>query len=244
MSNWPWQPRESYGLFLVESSSPHTLQCGGCDTASQEAVPKHVILLMSVSVQDMSRSPIADIKNILKSGGKFFPSTSSPLSAAQAPTLPEWRDVAISGKPFDLLADTRHKISLLTVCFSAYAEPHVESFRRPFLEQYASRPGFGIVDVRPLMSRLKWLIFSGVLKRTLRQVVPEGVRDSLMVAYRPRELLERLEVPNHLGSYVYLIDGEGRVRWRASGQASAEDLSSLTRAINAVASEQRGRNTT
>lgn len=181
---------------------------------------------------------MADMRNILKSGGKFFPASLRLLPATEATPLPRWSGTALSGKSCDLLEDTKHKITLLTICFSAYAEPQVESFRVPYLEQYQPKTGFQLIDVRPLMTRFKWLIFSGLLRRSLLQIVPNHLRDTFMVVYRPMELLEPLQVPNHLGAYVYLIDGEGRVRWKASGQANPDELLCFHKAVDALAREQ------
>lgn len=67
--------------------------------------------------------------------------------------------------------------------------------------------------------------------------LPIEGRDSFVVAYRPMALLDALDVPNYLGAYVYLIDKQGRVRWKASGQATEDELVTMNRLKKQLLSE-------
>ena len=40
-------------------------------------------------------------------------------------------------------------------------------------------------------------------------------------------LVDKLEMANPLTAYVFLVDSEGRIRWRASGMPSEAELSTL-----------------
>ncbi|KAL2654259.1 hypothetical protein R1flu_022387 [Riccia fluitans] len=44
-------------------------------------------------------------------------------------------------------------------------------------------------------------------------------------------LRKELGIPNMLSGYVFLVDTKGRVRWRASGFATAEELASMISCI-------------
>lgn len=178
---------------------------------------------------------MADINAILKSEGKFFLATNIPSDKALC--LPSLHFTAINGEPFDLPADCHGKISLLTICFSAYAEPQLDSFRKVFLEKYSKEAGLKVVDLRPLMSRMKWILFARLLRRSASNVIPPEQQGSFIVTYRPMDLLDLLEVPNYLGAYVYLLDRRGRVRWKASGQASDADLDSLYQTVKSLRHE-------
>lgn len=183
----------------------------------------------------MERSPLGDMQTLLRTaGGRFFPATvcSPPFTC-----LPSYRVNSVSGAPFDLHDHcARFPATLLTVCFSGYAEGQLESYRGTFLQTY---PGvdLGIVDMRPLMSRLRWMIFSLLLKQTARTLVPPPLQSSYLIAYRPMALLDALGVPNYCGSFVYLMDRQGRVRWRGSGEATTEDWQSLNGTIRELIRE-------
>jgi hypothetical protein len=169
------------------------------------------------------------MREILKSNGKFFPSSPTLLPPA---SLPAWNSKAITGRSVSLPEDLCGQVTLLTLCFSAYSEPQLESFRRPFMEA-----GGKMMEVRPLMGRMKWWMFSRILRSVAMNSLPIEGRDSFVVAYRPMALLDALDVPNYLGAYVYLIDKQGRVRWKASGQATEDELVTMNRLKKQLLSE-------
>ena len=73
------------------------------------------------------------------------------------------------------------------------------------------------------------MVFSMLLRSAATSMVPKPLQSSFIVAFRPIGLLDKLEIPNYYGAYVYLIDREGRVRWQASGEATPEELESMYR---------------
>jgi hypothetical protein len=178
----------------------------------------------------MARSPVSDIGDILKSKGKFFSASQSVITPI---ALPEWTPTTIMGKELSLRGHCIGHVTLLTICFTAYSEPHLDTFRRPFLEA-----GGRLVDVRPLMSRFKWLLFSRLLRSTALSTLPESIQNSFVVAYRPMELLDTLAVPNYLGAYAYLIDQNAQVRWKASGEATEIELATMKRITRELLSEK------
>lgn len=91
------------------------------------------------------------------------------------------------------------------------------------------------------MTRLKWLFYSRLMRHMSRDMVPKELQHAFMVVYRPMALLEALQVPNHLGGYVYLVDRAGRVRWRASGQAEPLELETMHRVTRALLAESATR---
>ncbi|PJF19271.1 hypothetical protein PSACC_00908 [Paramicrosporidium saccamoebae] len=178
----------------------------------------------------MAKSPVAEISDILKSQGKFFSASQNVITPI---ALPEWTPTTITGNELSLRGHCMGHVTLLTICFTAYSEPHLESFRRPFLEA-----GGRLIDVRPLMSRIKWLLFSRLLRSTALATLPESIQNSFIVAYRPMQLLDTLTVPNYLGAYVYLIDRHAQVRWKASGKATEAELAAMKRITKELLSEK------
>lgn len=70
----------------------------------------------------MARSPVSDIRSILKSGGKFFAAPPVALPINESITLPSWKASSIAGTELDLQSYPINHVSMLTICFSAYAE--------------------------------------------------------------------------------------------------------------------------
>lgn len=72
--------------------------------------------------QEVARSPVSDIRQILKVNGKFFPAPTGPASIREAASVPELRGSAIAGNELRLPQFFMGKVSMLTVGFSAYSE--------------------------------------------------------------------------------------------------------------------------
>ena len=49
-----------------------------------------------------------------------------------------------------------------------------------------------------------------------------------------------MRIPNKYTGYLFLLDGQNRVRWRGSGQAEEKDLESLFRGIDDLLLETNG----
>lgn len=75
----------------------------------------------------MARSPVSDIREILKVNGKFFPAPTGPIPIREAVSVPELRGPAIAGNELSLPQFFMGKVSLLTVGFSAYSEVYTWS---------------------------------------------------------------------------------------------------------------------
>ena len=86
----------------------------------------------------MAKSPVSDIRTILKSGGKFFPTPSSALPIEKSIILPEYKEKSIAGTIFDLSNHCIGNVSMLSVCFSAYAEVCICVFQLLILMDLAS----------------------------------------------------------------------------------------------------------
>ena len=72
--------------------------------------------------QEVARSPVSDIRQILKVNGKFFPAPTGPSAIREAASVPELRASAIAGNELRLPQFFAGKVSMLTVGFSAYSE--------------------------------------------------------------------------------------------------------------------------
>lgn len=191
---------------------------------------------------------------MLRVGGKFFPTPAALAPPDASATVPAFQGRAITGAPFSLQQHVAGHVSLLTICFSAYAEvaslpappPHplqsqLESFRGPFRRAYVVPQQCRIAEIRPIMTTLKWLVYARMMRSAARQAVPEAEQASYVIAHKPTALVDALHVPNRLGAYVYLIDRQGRVRWRACGEAAAAEVDAMLRATDELLGERKSK---
>ena len=175
-----------------------------------------------------------------KSNGKLFDAPSKLLAADEDSLRlsSELVLTSLTGQRQKLLTDivSRRPATLLTISGSAFSDPMAESFRTPFLSSDLPSASCGLLDLRPIPSRIKYVLWSPFVKRAARRSVPEDLQSSYFVYRGGRELRGMLDVPNLLGGYAYLLDREGRVRWRACGFASESELEGMFKSIKQLES--------
>lgn len=172
------------------------------------------------------------MKEMINLNGKLFPAPTKLLPSSQDSfrLCPTFSLKSLDGQRRNLmdLAST-HKATLLTVSCSSFADPMVESFRKPYLQQKFSA---GLLDLRPIPSALKAFIWSSSIKRAARKEIPDHLHPTYFVYRGGQELRGMLGLPNLYGGYACLLDREGVLRWRASGFATASELDLLFKFVN------------
>lgn len=170
----------------------------------------------------------------MNTNGKLFeaPKRLLPVTEHSLRIDPDWRLKSLDGQSCNLMQDliSKNPASILTISCSSFSDPMVDTFRTPFLESGLDR-SCGLIDLRPIPSRLKYALWAPFVKRAAKKEVPTDMHISYFVYRGGRELREMLGVPNLYGGYLILLDKQGFVRWRASGSATAEELSNLFASI-------------
>lgn len=170
-----------------------------------------------------------------KSNGKLFQAPTKLLPFTEdSPRLdPCYTLTALSCHRQNLMTDivSRSPATLLTISGSAFSDPMVDSFRTPFLSSGFPNSTCNLVDLRPIQSRLKYVLWSQFVCRAARKSVPVELQPFYFVYRGGRELRAMLGVPNLLGGYAYLLDREGFVRWSACGMATETELECLFKFI-------------
>jgi ATPase complex subunit ATP10 len=177
---------------------------------------------------DMDRSPVTEMKEMINSNGKLFEAPKNLLPGTTWRLAPDLLLRALDGQQYSLLSDlvSCRPASLLTISCSGFADPMVDSFRTPFLA-HGSHSACGLIDLRPIPSRIKYALWSPLVRRSARRQHPPDLHASYFVYRGGKELRTMLDVPNLFGGYVYLLDREGLVRWRACGTATGEELDTM-----------------
>lgn len=173
------------------------------------------------------------MKEMINSNGKLFAATESILPAYAASSIPpSYILKALDGQQCRLFQDLvqARPASLLTISCSSFSDPHVESFREPFLASEV--PRCGIIDLRPIPSRIKYAVWGMLVKRAARKTVPEALHRSYFVYRGGNELRSMLDITNLFAGYTFIIDRNGCIRWRACGTATEPELKSMFNCFN------------
>ncbi len=170
----------------------------------------------------------------MNTNGKLFEAPKELLKVGQnSPRIdPKWQLKALDGIRRNLLTDlvSDKPATLLTVSCSSFVDPMVRSFRDPFLQSSLVQK-CGLIDLRPIPSSLKYIMWAPFVKMSARKEEPVNLHQSYFVYRGGRELRSMLQTPNLFGGYVYILDKSGSVRWLASGTATEEELNYMFSAI-------------
>jgi len=172
------------------------------------------------------------MKEMINLNGKLFsaPTKLLPSMEDSFRLSPTFSLKALDGQRRNLMdLASSHNATFVTVSCSSFADPMVESFRKPYLEQ---QPSAGLLDLRPIPSRLKAFLWSNGIKRAARREIPDHLHPAYFVYRGGQELRGMLGLPNLYGGYVCLLDRDGVLRWRASGFATDSELELLFKCID------------
>jgi len=177
---------------------------------------------------ELKRGYVNDLKELKANAGKAFRATDK-LAAEQAavPFPSSLRLVEPSGAPLPLPPlDGSVRCALVCVAFRNGAEEMLSSWREPFRAQFADTDAARIYELSLVDSALMGLWpFRGMIVRGARAAqARELTAPPPIVQYgfhfgNTRDERRALGITNLLTGYVYLVDGEGRVRWRGCGLA-------------------------
>jgi len=94
--------------------------------------------------------------------------------------------------------------------------------------------GCDVLELSVVESSLyRWFGLSRYIARAQKLAVPDSRHDSFSAVFGAlsEEFVEALGIDNRRGAYVALVDGEGRVRWRASGAPTAKEVKTLAKGL-------------
>ena len=184
--------------------------------------------------EDMRRGYFADLRELEKNQGKLSAAQErlAPPHAADAfPHIVAACGTALPPAGPDLRA------ALVCVMFKQAAQDMVDSWTVPFANAYAMHEGRAKCVVLSLVDSVLWRvplmqrILVNSAKASQHSRGEEGANaPELLYAFADHySVRKQLRMPNTLTAYAFLVDGDGRVRWRASGRAAADEVQALLR---------------
>lgn len=133
--------------------------------------------------------------------------------------------------------------SLVCLAFRAGAQPMLEAWASPFSEHFQGRSGVALYELAIVEGMvLRMWPFKQLL---LRSGAGAAAKYALPCRHLHhfgdmQALRQALQLTNLLTGYVFLVDSRGRLRWRGSGNPSAQELQTLLRCTEELlAQEQR-----
>lgn len=182
---------------------------------------------------DLKRNSFADILALRANGGKTEPPQLGivPNAAAHAFLPPGFKLVSRDGAPAELPDAASNVVGVVLV---EGAKEALASWGAS-ASAAATTTTLSLVT-SPLLSLppLRWLVLRGAGRPAW--VAPASSFE-LWHFGRAEALRSLHRMDNALVPYVFLLDGAGRVRWRARGTATPDETTALARCCDALAEE-------
>ena len=187
--------------------------------------------------------------------GKSIIAPSTPFKKGVALWFPNLEGMTLEGRGIGWgkkWAQTtpvlRDQVSIVTMVHTTWAEEQVQSFlserENPALGEMIKRLGkeavqFVTVNVEenPLKALMVRLFWGRLRRKTARD---ERGKYFLNRRGLSDDLRDWLAMWNSKVGYIYLIDGDCKVRWAANGYAQEEEKASIVRCVRRLVEEARG----
>lgn len=176
-----------------------------------------------------------------QTSGRTATFDSSLIQADVASIFPRIKTTSLSTKRIVIHDEAKKRdLTLVLVAFRSFADEQLASWRRPFQTLAADQTQCFDVTINESFGAQA---LSGFVQRWQRSRTDAALHD-FHVAFnsRAREPLETLLLStNRMFGYALLLDGDARVRFRASGMATEAAAKALLSSAEGILKEKKGK---
>jgi hypothetical protein len=205
--------------------------------ANKEA---HTAAMMKYRTDTQTLSNWLDV-SVVKIKGRLYPADNWLIPIENSLCIPfpvETQLTTLSGeeKSVDDIASSS-AVRLVTFSFKQYGHTLAETWAKAVLESNLAK-SIPVVSMCFVEYGFLSLAKGAFIKGLKGQVDPTRWERTGYVFGGVLDFATELLLPNKFTGYAYLIDSEGRVRWRGIGHAQEEDLQALQRCATALLEEE------
>ncbi|KAF9911799.1 Mitochondrial ATPase complex subunit atp10 [Linnemannia zychae] len=198
-------------------------------------------------LHDFQSGYFAEFSELSKTGSKLWKATPSMINADKALYMPNIIGTSLkTSESVELVDLLRGKISLVAISGTRFGEEHIESYMTPFLKRWpmTAAPGSSskvqLVELNIQENPLK----AGLVRMMVpfvKKTIPEERHANYVLHYKSiKHLKDPLSMQNSYLGYVFLVDGNCKIRWGAHGPASEAEVKTLLESVQKL-SERGGR---
>ncbi|KFH61955.1 hypothetical protein MVEG_12109 [Podila verticillata NRRL 6337] len=193
-------------------------------------------------LDDFQSGYFAEFSEINRTGSKLWKATTSMVNADKALYMPNIVGTSLkTSEPIELVDVLRGKISLLAISGTRFGEEQIETYMKPFLSKWpAGTSKVQLVELNIQENPLK----AGLVRMMVpfvKKTLPEERHTNYILHYKSiKHLKEPLSMQNSYLGYVFLIDGNCKIRWGAHGPALEAEVKTLLDSVQRL-SERGGR---
>lgn len=193
----------------------------------------------------MSESYFTDMHEYRSTAGKEWKAPQMFFRADKSFYMPNFQgSTLVSSKIKDSTSVLKDKVSVVKIYTSLSGENHVNSyFDSPGKASAEPDPalGYQIIDITVLDRPVNRWISKFFAFRTRRRL-PKTQHDLFFYAQPlPDQLSSAIGQINRYTGYLYIVDGDCKIRWAACAKAIEEEKESFERCLKGVIAEHRMR---
>lgn len=141
--------------------------------------------------------------------------------------FPEITVPALDGTRVSIPEGVRGRVTLVVIAFEQAAQAQIDSWVGPFSAAFETDPRVVVYEV-PMIDSPLWRVMRGMIDAGMRAGIPKP-RHAFVATYygSTGPYREALGMGDRSLAYLFLLDGEGTIRWSGSGYASPERIHAL-----------------
>lgn len=196
--------------------------------------------------EEIQRGYFDDFRQFRDTKGKIFHSTDKLVSSAAAPLFPAISTTSPDGLSLSLplASPVKNVITLTCIAFRAGAQDMIEQWATPFSAAFSDHSKLvNIVELALVESSVMsmWPFKGILLKEAGKTVRPYQVPVHMLSHFGDADPIRKtLGLTNRLTAYVYLIDRDGKIRWRGSGHPEEQEVRILIQCGQELLGESLG----
>lgn len=147
---------------------------------------------------------------------------------------------ALDGSPLALPEAAAGRVALVLIGSRASSAGTLDMYRSPFSERFGTlKDRFAIYQLS-VVERRVFRVVAGLWQAQMKAALPEDRHATAMSYARSDagDILKAVGVTNMIIGYALLLDGFGRVRWRAARMPGPETIDAMLRAARALDAER------
>lgn len=150
------------------------------------------------------------------------------------PFFPTLSSTALDGRKVTLPDDCTDHVTLIFIAFRREAQTMIDSWAVPFNEAFGADPRVLVYEV-PMIGSLTGKLMGRFIDSGMRSGIPEARHRYVVTWYGSyKRYRDILGMDNLSAAYLFLLDKDGRIRWRGKGfsdRARTEELIGMTRSL-------------
>ncbi|KAG0235969.1 hypothetical protein BGW42_004424 [Actinomortierella wolfii] len=191
---------------------------------------------------DFQSGYFAEFSEINRTGAKLWHAAPAMMTAENALYMPNIIGTSLkTSETVELVDLLKGKVSMVAISGTRFGEEQLETFMKPFLERWP--PGKAGSKVQLVELNIQENPLKAGLVRMMvpfvRKSIPENRHANYILHYKSiKHLKEPLCMQNSYLGYVFLVDGNCKIRWGAHGKGTEAEINTLLDSVQKLTIDQ------